>query len=230
MMKTSKKFKKINSELDFNIAYEPDKALEILKNYSSKKFDESVDIAINLGIDPKKSDQAVRGSVVLPKGTGKTSKVIVFAQGDAAEKAKAAGADEVGFEDLADKVKSGYTDFDVVIATPDSMRIVGQLGQVLGPKGLMPNPKVGTVTPNVDKAVDNVKKGQVQFRSDKGGILHCIIGKLSFDKEDLIENMKELISVVSKLRPSSAKGIFVKKISLSSTMGPGLTIDVSLFK
>jgi large subunit ribosomal protein L1 len=229
-MKTSKKFKKINSELDFNIAYEPDKALEILKNYSSKKFDESVDIAINLGIDPKKSDQAVRGSVVLPKGTGKSSKVIVFAQGDAAEKAKTAGADEVGFEDLADKVKSGYTDFDVVIATPDSMRIVGQLGQVLGPKGLMPNPKVGTVTPNVDKAVDNVKKGQVQFRSDKGGILHCIIGKLSFDKEDLIENMKELISVVSKLRPSSAKGIFVKKISLSSTMGPGLTIDVSLFK
>jgi len=216
--------------LDFNIAYEPDKALEILKNYSSKKFDESVDIAINLGIDPKKSDQAVRGSVVLPKGTGKSSKVIVFAQGDAAEKAKTAGADEVGFEDLADKVKSGYTDFDVVIATPDSMRIVGQLGQVLGPKGLMPNPKVGTVTPNVDKAVDNVKKGQVQFRSDKGGILHCIIGKLSFDKEDLIENMKELISVVSKLRPSSAKGIFVKKISLSSTMGPGLTIDVSLFK
>jgi len=230
MMKTSKKFKKINSELDFNIAYEPDKALEILKNYSSKKFDESVDIAINLGIDPKKSDQAVRGSVVLPKGTGKSSKVIVFAQGDAAEKAKTAGADEVGFEDLADKVKSGYTDFDVVIATPDSMRIVGQLGQVLGPKGLMPNPKVGTVTPNVDKAVDDVKKGQVQFRSDKGGILHCIIGKLSFDKEDLIENMKELISVVSKLRPSSAKGIFVKKISLSSTMGPGLTIDVSLFK
>jgi large subunit ribosomal protein L1 len=229
-MKTSKKFKKINSELDFNIAYEPDKALEILKNYSSKKFDESVDIAIKLGIDPKKSDQAVRGSVVLPKGTGKSSKVIVFAQGDAAEKAKTAGADEVGFEDLADKVKSGYTDFDVVIATPDSMRIVGQLGQVLGPKGLMPNPKVGTVTPNVDKAVDNVKKGQVQFRSDKGGILHCIIGKLSFDKEDLIENMKELISVVSKLRPSSAKGIFVKKISLSSTMGPGLTIDVSLFK
>jgi large subunit ribosomal protein L1 len=230
MMKTSKKFKKINSELDFNIAYEPDKALEILKNYSSKKFDESVDIAINLGIDPKKSDQAVRGSVVLPKGTGNSSKVIVFAQGDAAEKAKTAGADEVGFEDLADKVKSGYTDFDVVIATPDSMRIVGQLGQVLGPKGLMPNPKVGTVTPNVDKAVDNVKKGQVQFRSDKGGVLHCIIGKLSFDKEDLIENMKELISVVSKLRPSSAKGIFVKKISLSSTMGPGLTIDVSLFK
>jgi len=230
MMKTSKKFKKINSELDFNIAYEPDKALEILKNYSSKKFDESVDIAINLGIDPKKSDQAVRGSVVLPKGTGKSSKVIVFAQGEAAEKAKAAGADEVGFEDLADKVKSGYTDFDVVIATPDSMRIVGQLGQVLGPKGLMPNPKVGTVTPNVDKAVDNVKKGQVQFRSDKGGIIHCIIGKLSFDKDDLVENMKELISVVSKLRPSSAKGIFVKKISLSSTMGPGLTIDVSLFK
>ena len=230
MMKKSKKFKKINSELDFNIAYEPDKALEILKNYSSKKFDESVDIAINLGIDPKKSDQAVRGSVVLPKGTGKSSKVIVFAQGDAAEKAKTAGADEVGFEDLADKVKSGYTDFDVVIATPDSMRIVGQLGQVLGPKGLMPNPKVGTVTPNVDKAVDNVKKGQVQFRSDKGGILHCIIGKLSFDKEDLIENMKELISVVSKLRPSSAKGIFVKKISLSSTMGPGLTIDVNFFK
>jgi len=229
-MKTSKKFKKINSELDFNITYEPEKAFEILKNYSSKKFDESVDIAINLGIDPKKSDQAVRGSVVLPKGTGKSSKVIVFAQGDAAEKAKTAGADEVGFEDLADKVKSGYTDFDVVIATPDSMRIVGQLGQVLGPKGLMPNPKVGTVTPNVDKAVDNVKKGQVQFRSDKGGILHCIIGKLSFDKEDLIENMKELISVVSKLRPSSAKGIFVKKISLSSTMGPGLTIDVSLFK
>ena len=152
MIKTTKKFKKINSELDFNITYDPNKAFEVLKNYSSKKFDESVDVAINLGIDPKKSDQAVRGSVVLPKGTGKSSKVIVFAQGDAAEKAKAAGADEVGFEELADKVKSGFTDFDVVIATPDSMRIVGQLGQVLGPKGLMPNPKVGTVTPDVEKS------------------------------------------------------------------------------
>ena len=168
MTKITKKFKKINSELDFDVTYDPDKAFEILKEYSSKKFDESVDIAINLGIDPKKSDQAVRGSVVLPKGTGKSSKVIVFAQGDAAEKAKAAGADEVGFEDLADKVKSGFTDFDVVIATPDSMRIVGQLGQVLGPKGLMPNPKVGTVTPDVEKAVDNVKKGQVQFRTRQG--------------------------------------------------------------
>ena len=230
MTKISKKFKKINSELDFDATYDPDKAFEILKEYSSKKFDESVDIAINLGIDPKKSDQAVRGSVVLPKGTGKSSKVIVFAQGDAAEKAKAAGADEVGFEDLADKVKSGFTDFDVVIATPDSMRIVGQLGQVLGPKGLMPNPKVGTVTPDVEKAVDNVKKGQVQFRSDKGGILHCIIGKLSFQREDLLENMRELINVVSKLRPANAKGIFLKKISLSSTMGPGLTIDVNFFK
>ena len=149
----------------------------------------------------------------MPKGTGKSSKVIVFAQGDAAEKAKAAGADEVGFEDLADKVKSGFTDFDVVIATPDSMRIVGQLGQVLGPKGLMPNPKVGTVTPDVEKAVDNVKKGQVQFRTDKGGILHCIIGKLSFQREDLLENMKELINVVSKLRPANAKGIFLKKLA-----------------
>ena len=230
MTKITKKFKKINSELDFDSTYDPDKAFEILKEYSSKKFDESVDIAINLGIDPKKSDQAVRGSVVLPKGTGKSSKVIVFAQGDAAEKAKSAGADEVGFEDLADKIKSGFTDFDVVIATPDSMRIVGQLGQVLGPKGLMPNPKVGTVTPDVEKAVDNVKKGQVQFRSDKGGILHCIIGKLSFQREDLLENMRELINVVSKLRPASAKGIFLKKISLSSTMGPGLTIDVNFFK
>ena len=230
MIKITKKFKKINSELDFNSIYEPDKAFEILKNYSSKKFDESVDIAINLGIDPKKSDQAVRGSVVLPKGTGKSSKVIVFAQGDAAEKAKAAGANEVGFEDLADKVKSGYTDFDVVIATPDSMRVVGQLGQVLGPKGLMPNPKVGTVTPDVEKAVINVQKGQVQFRSDKGGILHCIIGKISFKKEDLLDNMKELINVVSKLRPVSAKGVFLKKISLSSSMGPGLAIDVSFFK
>ena len=230
MIKTTKKFKKINSELDFNTIYDPDKAFAILKNYSSKKFDESVDVAINLGIDPKKSDQAVRGSVVLPKGTGKSSKVIVFAQGDAAEKAKSAGADEVGFEELADKVKSGYTDFDVVIATPDSMRIVGQLGQVLGPKGLMPNPKVGTVTPDVEKAVDNVKKGQVQFRSDKGGILHCIIGKLSFQSDDLLVNMKELIGVVSKLRPSSAKGVFLKKISLSSTMGPGLTVNVNFFK
>ena len=196
MSKVTKKFKKITSELDFNSLYDPDKAFEILKNYSSKKFDESVDIAINLGIDPKKSDQAVRGSVVLPKGTGKSSKVIVFAQGEAAEKAKSAGADEVGFEDLAEKVKSGYTDFDVVIATPDSMRVVGQLGQVLGPKGLMPNPKVGTVTPDVEKTVDNVK-GRVQFRTDKGGILHCIIGKLSFQKDDLLENMKELINTVS---------------------------------
>ena len=230
MSKVTKKFKKITSELDFNSLYDPDKAFEILKNYSSKKFDESVDIAINLGIDPKKSDQAVRGSVVLPKGTGKSSKVIVFAQGEAAEKAKSAGADEVGFEDLAEKVKSGYTDFDVVIATPDSMRVVGQLGQVLGPKGLMPNPKVGTVTPNVEKAVDNVKKGQVQFRTDKGGILHCIIGKLSFQKDDLLENMKELINTVSKLRPANAKGVFLKKVSLSSTMGPGLNIDVNFFK
>ena len=230
MSKVTKKFKKITSELDFNSLYDPDKAFEILKNYSSKKFDESVDIAINLGIDPKKSDQAVRGSVVLPKGTGKSSKVIVFAQGEAAEKAKSAGADEVGFEDLAEKVKSGYTDFDVVIATPDSMRVVGQLGQVLGPKGLMPNPKVGTVTPDVEKAVDNVKKGQVQFRTDKGGILHCIIGKLSFQKDDLLENMKELINTVSKLRPANAKGVFLKKVSLSSTMGPGLNIDVNFFK
>ena len=219
MTKITKKFKKINSELDFDATYDPDKAFEILKEYSSKKFDESVDIAINLGIDPKKSDQAVRGSVVLPKGTGKSSKVIVFAQGEAAEKAKSAGADEVGFEDLGEKVKSGYTDFDVVIATHDSMRVVGQLGQVLGPKGLMPNPKVGTVTPDVEKAVDNVKKGQVQFRSDKGGILHCIIGKLSFQREDLLENMRELINVVSKLRPASAKGIFLKKLAFPALWG-----------
>ena len=182
MSKVTKKFKKITSELDFNSLYDPDKAFEILKNYSSKKFDESVDIAINLGIDPKKSDQAVRGSVVLPKGTGKSSKVIVFAQGEAAEKAKSAGADEVGFEDLAEKVKSGYTDFDVVIATPDSMRVVGQLGQVLGPKGLMPNPKVGTVTPDVEKAVDNVKKGQVQFRLIKVEFFIALLENYLFKK------------------------------------------------
>jgi large subunit ribosomal protein L1 len=202
-----------------------DEALSLAKQNASAKFDESIDIAVNLGVDARKSDQLVRGSVVLPKGTGKTVRVAVFAQADKASEASEAGADIVGFEDLAEKVKSGQMDFDVVIATPDAMRIVGQLGQILGPRGLMPNPKVGTVTPNVSEAVKNAKAGQVQFRTDKAGIVHCTIGRASFSEADLLENFKALIDALNKNKPSSSKGVYLKRVALSSTMGPGLRLD-----
>ena len=204
-------------------------ALEIIKKTATAKFDESVDVAINLGIDAKKSDQAVRGSVVLPRGTGKNVRVAVFAQGDNAKKATDAGADIVGFEDLAEKIKGGFMDFDVVIATPDAMRVVGALGQVLGPRGLMPNPKVGTVTPNVEQAVKNAKAGQVQYRADKGGIVQCTIGRASFTLEALSENLSVLIGAVNKSKPATTKGIYLKKVSLSSTMGVGVRLDTSAF-
>ena len=204
-------------------------ALEIIKKTATAKFDESVDVAINLGIDAKKSDQSVRGSVVLPRGTGKSVRVAVFAQGANAEKATAAGADIVGFEDLAERIKGGFMDFDVVIATPDAMKVVGTLGQVLGPRGLMPNPKVGTVTPNVEQAVKNAKAGQVQYRADKAGIVQCTIGRASFGNDALTENLSALIAAVNKAKPASSKGIYLKKISLSSTMGIGVRLETSAF-
>ena len=225
MGKISKRFKKVKETVDRNKFYGLDEALLLAKQNASAKFDESIDIAVNLGVDARKSDQLVRGSVVLPKGTGKTVRVAVFAQADKASEASEAGADIVGFEDLAEKVKSGQMDFDVVIATPDAMRIVGQLGQILGPRGLMPNPKVGTVTPNVSEAVKNAKAGQVQFRTDKAGIVHCTIGRASFSEADLLENFKALIDALNKNKPSSSKGVYLKRVALSSTMGPGLCLD-----
>ena len=209
--------------------YAVTEALEIIKKTATAKFDESVDVAINLGIDAKKSDQAVRGSVVLPRGTGKNVRVAVFAQGDNAKKATDAGADIVGFEDLAERIKGGFMDFDVVIATPDAMRVVGALGQILGPRGLMPNPKVGTVTQDVTLAVKNAKAGQVQYRTDKAGIVQCSIGRASFTVEALEENVKALIDAVNRSRPATAKGIFLRKISVSSTMGAGVRVDQSSF-
>jgi large subunit ribosomal protein L1 len=200
-------------------------ALQLIKETATAKFDESVDVAVNLGIDARKSDQMVRGSVVLPKGTGKTVRVAVFAQGANAEAAKAAGADIVGFDDLAADVKAGKMYFDVVIATPDAMRIVGQLGQILGPRGLMPNPKVGTVTPNVAEAVKNAKAGQVQYRTDKGGIVHCTIGRASFAPDDLKVNLLALVEALNKAKPAASKGIYMKKLSVSSTMGVGVRVD-----
>jgi large subunit ribosomal protein L1 len=201
--------------------------LNLVKQTASAKFDESVDVAVNLGIDAKKSEQNVRGSAVLPRGTGKTVRVAVFAEGAAAEAAKKAGADIVGFQDLADQIKAGVMNFDVVIASPDAMRVVGQLGQILGPRGLMPNPKVGTVTPNVAKAVENAKAGQVQFRIDKGGIVHCSIGKASFGADALKENLVALMVALHKAKPATAKGIYIKKLTLSTTMGPGVVVDAS---
>lgn len=202
-------------------------AIKLLKELSKVKFNEGVDVSINLGVDTRKSDQTVRGATVLPNGTGKTVRVAVFAQGANAEAAKAAGADIVGFEDLAESIKAGNLDFDVVIASPDAMKIVGQLGTVLGPRGLMPNPKVGTVSPDVAGAVKNAKSGQVRYRADKGGVLHCTIGKVSFEPEKIQQNLEALLVDVKKARPSSAKGIFMKKITLSTTMGPGIVIDQS---
>ncbi|UCH54266.1 MAG: 50S ribosomal protein L1 [Pseudomonadota bacterium] len=207
--------------------YPLDEALNLLKTTASAKFDESVDVSINLGVDAKKSDQNVRGTAVMPRGTGKTVRVAVFAEGAAAEKAKAAGADIIGFQDLADRIKGGQIDFDLVIATPDAMKIVGQLGQILGPRGLMPNPKVGTVTPNVEKAIQNAKAGQVQFRTDKAGIVHCAIGKASFAPDALKENLTALMAALNKAKPATAKGTYVKKVTISTTMGPGIQLDVA---
>jgi len=203
-------------EIDRTKAYPVAGALELVKKTATAKFDESVDVSINLGIDAKKSDQQVRGSVVLPRGTGKTMRVAVFAQGENAEKARAAGAEHVGFEDLAEKIKGGFMDFDVVIATPDAMRIVGPLGQVLGPRGLMPNPKVGTVSADVTGAVKNAKSGQVQYRTDKAGLVHCSIGRASFTVDALQENLLALLGVLNRARPTTAKGVYLKKVSLSS--------------
>ena len=207
--------------------YPLDEALKILKGTASAKFDESVDVSINLGIDAKKSDQNVRGTAVMPRGTGKKVRIAVFAEGNAAEAAKKAGADIVGFQDLADQIKAGKIEFDLAIATPEAMKIVGQLGQILGPRGLMPNPKVGTVTPNVAKAVENAKAGQAQFRTDKAGIVHCAIGKASFEAEALKENLMSLVAALNKVKPPASKGAFLKKVTLSTTMGPGIRLDTS---
>ncbi|HQR78247.1 MAG TPA: 50S ribosomal protein L1 [Burkholderiaceae bacterium] len=227
MSKLSKRSKAIHAKADPQKHYAVADALTLVKECANAKFDESVDVAVVLGIDSKKSDQSVRGSVVLPAGSGKTKRVAVFAQGAKAEEAKAAGADVVGFEDLAAKVKEGFMDFDVVIASPDAMRVVGQLGQILGPRGLMPNPKVGTVTPDVVQAVKNAKAGQVQFRADKAGIIHATIGRASFDVDRLKTNLSALIDALNKVKPASSKGIYLRKISVSSTMGIGVRVDAS---
>lgn len=226
-MAITKRQKALQGKIDRNKSYALAEALKLTKEFAVAKFDESVDVAVSLGIDPRKSDQLVRGSVVLPAGTGKTVRVAVFAQGDKAEAAKEAGADIVGFEDLAAEIKAGNLNFDRVIATPDAMRVVGQLGQILGPRGLMPNPKVGTVTMDVATAVKNAKAGQVQYRTDKGGIVHSTIGRVSFDAPKLEENLKALIDALLKAKPAAAKGQYLKKISVSSTMGPGVRVDAS---
>ena len=225
MPRLSKRTKAIRAKVELNKSYPVSDALSLIKQTATAKFDESVDAAVVLGVDAKKSDQAVRGSVVLPEGTGRAVRVAVFTQGAKADEALAAGADVVGFEDLAAKVKDGFMDFDVVIASPDAMRVVGQLGQILGPRGLMPNPKVGTVTADVAGAVKNAKAGQVQFRTDKGGIVHCTIGRASFDAERLRANLLALIEALNKAKPTTSKGVFVRKVSLSSTMGIGVRID-----
>ena len=227
MAKLGKRAKAIRAKVDSEKQYAVADAFALLKELSTVKFAESVDVAVNLGIDPRKSDQVVRGSSVLPNGTGKTVRVAVFAQGAQAEAAKEAGADIVGFEDLAESVKAGNMDFDVVIAAPDAMRVVGALGTILGPRGLMPNPKVGTVTPNVAQAVTNAKAGQVRYRADKGGIVHCTLGKATFEPKQLEENLTLLLADLIKAKPSAAKGIYMKKVTISTTMGPGLTIDHS---
>ncbi|UCE88216.1 MAG: 50S ribosomal protein L1 [Pseudomonadota bacterium] len=225
MAKLSKRQKAIREKLEHGKVYPLDEALQLLKGLPKVKFSESVDVAVNLGVDPRKSDQVVRGSTVLPHGTGKTVRVAVFAQGANADAAKEAGADVIGFEDLAESVKAGNMDFDVVIASPDAMRVVGQLGQILGPRGLMPNPKVGTVTPDVAAAVQNAKAGQVRYRTDKAGIIHCSIGKVDFDVDKLMDNLKALLADLNKAKPAAAKGHYMKKVSVSTTMGPGIAVD-----
>jgi large subunit ribosomal protein L1 len=225
MARLTKRRKLASESIKPSALYQIDEALALVKQFASAKFAESVDVAINLGVDPRKSDQVVRGSTVLPNGTGKTVRVAVFAQGENAEKAKAAGADIVGFEDLAEKVKGGEMNFDVVIATPDAMRVVGQLGQILGPRGLMPNPKVGTVTADVVGAVKNAKAGQVRYRTDKAGIIHCPIGRADFAVPALKENLNALLADLRKSKPSASKGVYLKKLTVSSTMGPGVSVD-----
>ena len=227
MAKLSKKAKLIKSKVVRTKQYTLIEAVQILKDLASTKFTESIDVSVNLGVDPRKSDQNVRGATVLPNGTGKTVRVAVFTQGANAEAAKAAGADIVGMDDLGDLVKKGQMDFDVVIASPDAMRVVGQLGQILGPRGLMPNPKVGTVTADVATAVKNAKSGQVRYRTDKSGIIHCTLGKVSFETDAVQGNLEALITDLKRLKPTAAKGIYIKKITLSSTMGPGLWLDAS---
>ncbi len=230
MAKLSKRQKAIREKVDADKQYAADEAFALLNELSTIKFKESVDVAINLGVDPRKSDQVVRGSAILPAGSGKDVRVAVFTQGPNADAAKEAGADVVGMEDLAEEVKKGNLDFDVVIASPDAMRVVGQLGQILGPRGLMPNPKVGTVTPDVATAVQNAKSGQARFRTDKAGIVHASIGKIGFEPSALIQNLEALLNEIRKLKPASAKGIYMQKITVSSTMGPGLSVDQASLK
>ncbi len=225
MAKFSKKKRAALEKVDSQTAYEIDVALGLVKEFATAKFPESIDVSVNLGVDPRKSDQVVRGSTVLPNGTGKTVRVAVFAQGENADKATAAGADIVGFDDLAETIKGGEMNFDVVIATPDAMRVVGQLGQILGPRGLMPNPKVGTVTADVETAVKNAKAGQVRYRTDKAGIIHCPIGRADFEVGALKENLEALLADLKKAKPASAKGSYFKKMTVSSTMGPGVAVD-----
>ena len=227
MAKLSKKRKQMAEKIEVDKNYSVEEAVSLITEFASEKFKESFDVSINLGVDPRKSDQVVRGSTTLPAGTGKEIKVAVFAQGENAEKAKVAGADIVGFEDLAESIQDGNMDFDVVIATPDAMRVVGKLGTILGPRGLMPNPKVGTVTPDIEGAVKNAKAGQVRFRTDKNGIVHGGIGKVGFDSTAVKSNLEALLIDLKKAKPSSAKGVYIKKVVLSSPMGPGLLIDQS---
>jgi len=229
MAKLSKRAKAINEKIDREKIYTLEEALALLKEVSTVKFTESVDVSVNLGVDPKKSDQVVRGATVLPNGTGKEVRVAVFTDGDNAKAATEAGADIVGMDDLASEVKKGNMDFDVVIASPDAMRVVGQLGQILGPRGLMPNPKVGTVTPNVAQAVKNAKSGQVRYRVDKAGIVHASVGTVKFDVPQLKENIDSLMADLIKARPTAAKGVYLKKVSVSTTMGPGLAVDQSVY-
>ena len=229
MAKPGKRAKALHAKVDRRKAWPLTDALTVVKSCATAKFDESIDVAVQLGVDPRKSDQVVRGAVVLPAGTGRTVRVAVFTQGDKAEAARAAGADIVGMEDLAEQVKAGNLNFDVVIASPDAMKVVGALGQILGPRGLMPNPKVGTVTPDVATAVKNAKAGQVQYRADKGGIVHASIGRASFGVEQLETNLKALVEALNRARPQSAKGIYLRKVALSSTMGVGVKVDPAAF-
>lgn len=229
MAKTSKRMTRLHEKLDNTRSYPVEEALKLVKEGASCKFDESVDVSVNLGIDARKSDQNVRGTTVMPRGTGKKVRVAVFAEGEQAEAAKQAGADVVGFQDLAEEVKRGKLDFDTVIATPEAMKVVGKLGPILGPRGLMPNPKVGTVTPNIAKAVENAKAGQVQYRNDKAGIVHCSIGKVSFDVEALSDNLTALMEALRKSKPSTSKGTYVERVTVSTTMGPGVRVDARVF-
>ncbi|MFU8832909.1 MAG: 50S ribosomal protein L1 [Wenzhouxiangella sp.] len=225
MAKMTRRRRAIDEKLDGDKLYPVEEAVKLLADFATSKFKESIDVAVNLGVDPRKSDQAVRGATTLPHGTGKTVRVAVFAQGELADKATAAGADVVGFDDLAEQIKGGELNFDVVIATPDAMRIVGQLGKILGPRGLMPNPKTGTVTPDVETAVKNAKSGQIQYRADRGGIVHGSVGQVGFEARQIKENIEALINDLRKAKPASAKGQYLKKVTLSSTMGPGITVD-----